>query len=73
MTIQQIAQLHDKQVSTAQITSSDVATLLQQGNVSLARAKARNLFQHDVSGELMEGLVMHLRCVLAHYSEIERG
>jgi hypothetical protein len=47
LTSQRLGQLQEKKDSKASITRRDIATVLQQGNVGLARAKAQNLIQED--------------------------
>ncbi|KAJ7285961.1 regulator of Vps4 activity in the MVB pathway-domain-containing protein [Mycena rebaudengoi] len=72
LTSQQLGQLQSKKDSKGSITRRDIATLLQQGNIGLARAKAQNLIQEDVSGDLLEMLEMHVGVLLEHFSEIDQ-
>ncbi|KAJ7273592.1 regulator of Vps4 activity in the MVB pathway-domain-containing protein [Mycena haematopus] len=72
LTSQRLGQLQEKKDSKASITRRDIATLLQQGNVGLARAKAQNLIQEDVAGDLLETLEMHIGVLLEHFNEIEQ-
>ncbi|KAJ7470653.1 regulator of Vps4 activity in the MVB pathway-domain-containing protein [Mycena latifolia] len=72
LTSQRLGQLQEKKDSKASITRRDIATLLQQGNAGLARAKAQNLIQEDVSGDLLEILEMHIGVLLEHFSEIDQ-
>ena len=50
----------------------DIATLLQQQNVELARAKAQKLMQEDVMGDLLEALEMHVGLLLEHFQELDQ-
>ncbi|KAK7014965.1 DUF292-domain-containing protein [Favolaschia claudopus] len=73
LTSQRLGQLQEKKDSKASITRRDIATLLQQGNVGLARAKAQNLIQEDgVAGDLLEILEMHIGVLLEHFAEIDQ-
>ncbi|KAJ7452536.1 regulator of Vps4 activity in the MVB pathway-domain-containing protein [Mycena galericulata] len=72
LTSQRLGQLQEKKDSKASITRRDIATLLQQGNIALARAKAQNLIQEDVSGDLLEILEMHIGVLLEHFNEIDQ-
>lgn len=72
LTAQRLGQLQDRMDSQAQITQRDIATLLQQGNVALARAKAQKLMRDDVKGDLMQTLEMHIGVILGHLNELER-
>ena len=58
--------------SQAQITQRDIATLLYQGNVALARAKAQKLIREDVKSDLLQTLEMHIGVILGHLNELER-
>lgn len=58
--------------SQAQITQRDIATLLQQGNIALARAKAQKLMRDDVKSDLLQTLEMHVGVILGHWNELER-
>ncbi|KAF8212364.1 regulator of Vps4 activity in the MVB pathway-domain-containing protein [Mycena galopus ATCC 62051] len=72
LTSQRLGQLQEKKDSKASITRRDIATVLQQGNVGLARAKAQNLIQEDVAGDLLEILEMHIGVLLEHFNEIDQ-
>ncbi|KAJ7172601.1 regulator of Vps4 activity in the MVB pathway-domain-containing protein [Mycena filopes] len=72
LTSQRLGQLQEKKDSKASITRRDIATLLQQGNVGLARAKAQNLIQEDVTGDMLEILEMHIGVLLEHFAEIDQ-
>lgn len=72
LTAQRLGQMQDRMESQAQITQRDIATLLQQGNIALARAKAQKQMREDVKGNLMQMLEMHLGVILGHLNELER-
>ena len=72
LTAQRLGQLQDRMDSQAQITQRDIATLLQQGNVALARAKAQKLMREDVKSDLLQTLEMHVGVILGHLNELER-
>lgn len=71
LTSQRLGQLQEKKDSKGIITRRDIATLLQQRNVSLARAKTQNLIQEDASGDLLEMLEMHVGLVLEHFHDLD--
>jgi len=72
LTTQRLAQLQEKQHSQRQITSNDIAILLRQGNVALARAKTQNLIQEDTLRALLEVLELYVRLILEHFNEIDQ-
>lgn len=72
LTSLRLGQLQEKKDSQASITRQDIATLLQQRNIGLARAKAQKLVQDDAMGDLLEILEMHVGLILEHFSEIDR-
>lgn len=72
LTSQRLGQLQEKKDSQASITRRDIATLLQQGNVGLARAKAQKLISEDSIGDLLEILELHLGIVLEHVQELDQ-
>lgn len=72
LTSLRLGQLQEKKDSQASITRRDIATLLQQRNIGLARAKAQKLVQDDTMGDLLEILEMHVGLILEHFSEIDR-
>ncbi len=72
LTAQRLGQLQDKMESLSQITRRDIATLLQQGNLILARAKAQKLLREDIYGDLLQTLEMQVGVILEHTGEIER-
>lgn len=64
--------MQDKNDSQGQITRNEIVSLLQQGNVGLARAKAQNLIHEDSVGDLLEALEMHVGLIIEHFGEIEQ-
>jgi Regulator of Vps4 activity in the MVB pathway len=72
LTTQRLGQLQEKQHSQRQITSHDIAILLRQGNIALARAKTQNLIQEDTFGALLEVLELYVRLILEHFNEIDQ-
>ncbi|KAJ7219165.1 regulator of Vps4 activity in the MVB pathway-domain-containing protein [Mycena pura] len=72
LTSQRLGQLQEKKDSKATVTRRDIASLLQHGNVRLARVKAQNLMQEDVSADLLEILEMHIGVLLEHFTEIDQ-
>ncbi|KAF9242094.1 regulator of Vps4 activity in the MVB pathway-domain-containing protein [Melanogaster broomeanus] len=70
-TSQRLGQLQERKDSQGQLTRRDIATLLTQGNLALARAKAANLIQEDVMGDLLEELEMLVGVVGSHAGELE--
>jgi hypothetical protein len=72
-TSQRLGQIQERIDSQGQITRRDIATLLQQNNTALARAKAQNLIKDDAMGDLLEVLEMHVSVVIEHLGELEEG
>lgn len=72
LTAQRLGQIQDKLDSQGQITRGDIATLLQQGNISLARAKAQKSIHDDIYGDLLQTLEMQVGVILEHVGELER-
>ncbi|KXN82515.1 TBC1 domain family member 13, partial [Leucoagaricus sp. SymC.cos] len=70
-TIQLLGQLQAKKDADATITRKDIATLLQQGNVVLARSKAQKLIQEDTFADLMEELEQQVGTVMERFAELE--
>ncbi|KAG0705900.1 regulator of Vps4 activity in the MVB pathway-domain-containing protein [Suillus ampliporus] len=70
-TSQRLGQIQERIDSQGQITRRDIATLLQQNNTALARAKAQNLIQDDAMGDLLEVLEMHVGVVIEHLGELD--
>ncbi|KAI0934202.1 hypothetical protein AcV5_006127 [Taiwanofungus camphoratus] len=73
LTAQRLGQLQDKMESQAQITRRDVATLLRQGNVALARAKVQKLCNEDILSDLLQTLEMHVGVIIGHLAEFEKS
>lgn len=73
LTSQRLGQLQDRKDSLAHITSNDIATLLRQRNVALARAKVQNLITEDAASNALEILEMHCGVIVERFSELERG
>ncbi|KAJ3474489.1 hypothetical protein NLI96_g12430 [Meripilus lineatus] len=71
--VKRLGQLQYKMDSQGQITRRDIATLLQQGNVGLARAKAQKLIREDIYGDLLQTLEMLVGVILEHISELDRN
>ncbi|KAF9457230.1 regulator of Vps4 activity in the MVB pathway-domain-containing protein, partial [Collybia nuda] len=72
LTSLRLGQLQEKKDSQATIMRRDIATLLQQRNIGMARAKAQKLFRDDAMGDLVEILEMHVGFILEHFSEVDR-
>ncbi|KAJ3541193.1 hypothetical protein NM688_g6119 [Phlebia brevispora] len=73
LTAQRLGQLQDKLEAQAQITRKDIATLLHQGNLILARAKAQKLIREDIYGDLLQNVEMHVGIILEHMGDFERS
>ncbi|KAH9945962.1 regulator of Vps4 activity in the MVB pathway-domain-containing protein [Epithele typhae] len=71
-TAQRLGQLQDRMDSQGRLTQRDIAILLSQGSVALARAKAQKLIRQDVKSDLMQTLEMHVGVILGHMHELER-
>jgi hypothetical protein len=56
-----------------QITRAEIAKLLHHGDTVVARKQAEALIQDDVSGDLLEQLETHVRVILQHVNEMNRG
>ena len=52
---------------------ADIATLIQQSNVPLARDKADKLIQDETFGDLLAELEMQIGLLLEHFRELENG
>jgi len=61
---------HDSQ---ATITRSDVATLVGQGNILLAREKVEKLIQDDTFNDVLEVVEMEIGVLLERFHELEQG
>ncbi|KAI5983056.1 regulator of Vps4 activity in the MVB pathway-domain-containing protein [Pisolithus albus] len=71
-TSHRLCQLQERKDSQGQIIRRDIATLLYNGDVGLARAKAQNLMLEDRMGDLLEVLEMCVRVVLERVAELEK-
>lgn len=69
---QRLGQLQEKFESHAQVTKGDIGTLLRQGNVGLARAKAEGVIKDEIHSDLLQTLEMYLGVVLEQFAEIEK-
>ena len=72
LTAQRLGQLQDKMEAQGQITRRDIATLLQQGSIIVARAKAQKIIREDIYSDLLQTIEMHVGIVLEHIGEFER-
>ncbi|PBK96735.1 hypothetical protein ARMGADRAFT_988770 [Armillaria gallica] len=73
LTGQRLGQLQERNDSKSSITRRDIATLLQQGNIVLARAKAQKLIEEDAAGDVLEMLAMYSSLLLEHFQELEHN
>ncbi|KAK0210640.1 regulator of Vps4 activity in the MVB pathway-domain-containing protein [Desarmillaria ectypa] len=73
LTGQRLGQLQERNDSKSSITRRDIATLLQQGNIVLARAKAQKLIEEDATGDVLEMLAMYSSLLLEHFQELEHN
>ncbi|KAH8833858.1 regulator of Vps4 activity in the MVB pathway-domain-containing protein [Flagelloscypha sp. PMI_526] len=69
---QRLGQLQSQKDSKAAITRRDIATLLRNGDVALARAKGHNLVLEDTMSDLLEVLGMYLGVVLEHFKSVDQ-
>jgi hypothetical protein len=53
------------------LTRADIATLIQQGNVLLAREKAEKLIQEDGFNDVLEVVEVELGVILERFQELE--
>lgn len=70
-TSQRLSQEQAKHNSQATLTRADIATLLQQGNVLLAREKAEKLIQEDGFNDVLEVVEVELGVILERFQELE--
>ncbi|KAH9043296.1 regulator of Vps4 activity in the MVB pathway-domain-containing protein [Lactarius pseudohatsudake] len=73
LTAQRLGQLRDRKDAQGRLISKDISILLQQGNETLARAKAQRLIQDEIMGNLLENLEMQIGVVLERFSELDSG
>ena len=72
LTAQRLGQLRDRKDAQGRFIGKDISILLQQGNETLARAKAQRLIQDEIMGNLLEKLEMQIGVLLERFSELER-
>lgn len=72
LTAQRLGQLRDRKDAQGRVIGRDISILLQQGNETLARAKAQRLIQDEIMGNLLENLEMQIGVLLERFSELER-
>ena len=70
---QKLGQLQARYDSQATITRADIATLIQQGNIPLARDKAEKLILDETFGDLLTDLEMQVGLLQEHFRELEHG
>lgn len=73
LTAQRLGQLRDRKDAQGRLISKDISILLQQGNETLARAKAQRLIQDEIMGNLLENLEMQIGVLLERFSELDSG
>jgi hypothetical protein len=72
LTAQRLGQLRNRKDAQGQVIGRDISILLQQGNETLARAKAQRLIQDEIMGDLLQCLEVQIGVILEHFSELER-
>jgi len=72
LTAQRLGQLRDRKDAQRQVIGRDISILLQQGNETLARAKAQRLIQDEIMGDLLESLEMQIGVLLEHFSDFNK-
>lgn len=72
LTAQRLGQLRNRKDAQGQVIGRDVSILLQQGNETLARAKAQRLIQDEIMGDLLQSLEMQIGVLLEHFSDLQR-
>ena len=70
--IQTLRQLQDQKLSDAHIARRDIATLLKQNNILLARAKAQKLLKEESVCEVLDIVDSYCTFILDHYKELEK-
>ncbi|THH18480.1 hypothetical protein EW146_g2513 [Bondarzewia mesenterica] len=68
-----LGQLRDRKDAQGQLVGRDISILLQQGNTTLARAKAQKLIQDEISGDLLEVLEMQIGVLLERSNELDNS
>ena len=72
LTAQRLGQLRNRKDAQGQVIGRDISILLQQGNETLARAKAQRLIQDEIMGDLLQNLETQIGVLLEHFSGLER-
>lgn len=63
--------MQDKKDAQGFIVRKDIATLLRQRNIWLARAKAQGLLIEEASVDLLERVDMYIGVLLGHFNELD--
>jgi hypothetical protein len=71
-TSQRLGQLQDQKDVQASAIRRDIAKLLNQGNIGIARAKAQTLIHEDATGDLLEMLGMYIGVLIEHFNELDQ-
>jgi Regulator of Vps4 activity in the MVB pathway len=71
LTAQRLGQLRGRKDAQGQVIGRDISILLQQGNETLARAKAQKLIQDEIMGNVLENLEMQIGVLLDQFPELE--
>jgi hypothetical protein len=69
---QRLAQIRDRTDAQGHVISKDIATLLSQRSVTLARAKAQKLIHDEIVGDMLEHLEMLLGVLSERIAELDR-
>ena len=69
---QRLAQIRDRTDAQGHVISKDIATLLSQRSVTLARAKAQKLIRDEIVGDMLEHLEMLLGVLSERIAELDR-
>jgi hypothetical protein len=72
LTAQRLGQLRIRKDAQGQVIGRDVSILLQQGNETLARAKAQRLIHDEIMGDLLRNLEVQIGVLLEHFSDLKR-
>ena len=68
---QRLRELQDRNDSQGSIIREDIASLLRQQKVWLARAKAQNFLVDGTFTDLLERLEMHIEVLLEYFNEAD--
>lgn len=63
--------MQDKKDAQGFIARKDIATLLRQGKIWLARAKAQGLLIEETTTDLLERVDMYIGVLLQHLNELD--